>query len=99
MRDRDNDDAMAETFAKDPAYAVFYLNAILSDGDQSDLLIALRQMTMASGGVQKVAEKANLDPAQLYSTLSNQSNLEFRSLAAILKAMGLRLVVERVEVA
>jgi probable addiction module antidote protein len=99
MRDQHNDDAMAEVFAEDPAYAVHYLNTVLEDGDQTDLLIALRQMAKAFGGVQKIAEEAGLNPTQLYRTLSSQGNPEFRSLAAILKAMGLRLAVERVEAA
>jgi DNA-binding phage protein len=46
--------------------------------------------------VQGVAEKANLNPTQLYRTLSEQGNPELHSLSAILKAMGLRLAVERV---
>jgi DNA-binding phage protein len=56
-------------------------------------------MTKAFGGVQSVAEKANLNPTQLYRTLSEQGNPELRSLSAILKAMGLRLSVERVDAA
>ena len=99
MRDRHNDDAMAEMFAKDPAFALELLNDILADGDQGELLIILRQMAKAYGGVQKIAEKAELNPTQLYRTLSAEGNPEFRSLAAILKAMGLRLAVERVEAA
>ena len=96
MRDRNHDEAMAEEFKQDPAYALELLNEILADGDQGELLIALRQMTKAFGGVQSVAEKANLNPTQLYRTLSEQGNPELRSLSAILKAMGLRLAVERV---
>jgi probable addiction module antidote protein len=90
---------MAELFKEDPAYALELLNGILEDGEQGELLIALRQMTKAFGGVQTVAEMANLNPAQLYRTLSEQGNPELRSLAAILKAMGLRLAVERVKAA
>jgi DNA-binding phage protein len=56
-------------------------------------------MTKAFGGVQSVAEKANLNPTQLYRTLSEAGNPELRSLSAILKAMGLRLAVERVRAA
>jgi len=37
------------------------LNSILEDGEQAELLIALRQMAKAFGGVQTVAEKANLN--------------------------------------
>jgi probable addiction module antidote protein len=99
MKDRNHDESMAELFKEDPAYAVEMLNAILEDGEQGELLIALRQMTKAFGGVQDVAQKANLNPTQLYRTLSVQGNPELRSLSAILKAMGLRLAVERVRAA
>ena len=84
---------------QDPVYALKLLNSTLEDGEQGELLIALRQMTKAFGGVQNVAEKANLNPTQLYRTLSPQGNPELRSLSAILKAMGLRLAVERVRAA
>ena len=96
MRDKDHDEAMAELFKEDPAYAVELLNSILEDGEHGELLIALRQMTKAFGGVQSVAEKANLNATQLYRTLSEEGNPALSSLAAILKAMGLRLAVERV---
>lgn len=99
MRDRPHDEPMAEAFKEDPAYAVELLNRILEDGEQGELLIVLRQMTRAFGGVQSVAEKANLNPTQLYRTLSEHGNPELRSLSAILKAMGLRLAVERVQAA
>ncbi|SRR6266567_3968512 len=99
MRDRSHDDAMAEILGKDPAYAIELVNSILEDGDQAELLITLRQMTKAFGGVQTVAEKANLNPTQLYRTLSENGNPELRSLSAILRAMGLRLAVERAKVA
>jgi probable addiction module antidote protein len=99
MKDRTHDEAMAEALREDPAYALELLNGILEDGEQSELLIALRQMTKAFGGVQTVAEKANLNATQLYRTLSEAGNPELRSLSAILKAMGLRLAVERVRTA
>lgn len=94
MRDRTHDEAMAEVFRDDPAYAVQLLNSLLEDGDQSELLITLRQMTQAFGGVQTVAETAHLSPTQLYRTLSPNGNPVLSSLSAILKAMGLRLAVQ-----
>ena len=99
IRDRTHDEAMAELLKEDPAYALEFLNSILEDGDQGELLIVLRQMTKAFGGVQDVAKKANLNPTQLYRTLSEHGNPELRSLSAILKAMGLRLAVEKVSAA
>lgn len=99
MRDRAHDDAMAELFKEDPAYAIEFLNSILEDGEQEELLIAIRQMAKAFGGIQTIAKKANLNPTQLYRTLSEDGNPALSSLTAILKAMGLRLAVERVRAA
>src|SRR5580698_1770365 len=97
--DRTHDEAMAKLLKQDPAYALELLNSILEEGEQSELLIALRQMAKAFGGVQAIAEKANLNPTQLYRTLSEEGNPALSSLTAILKAMGLRLAVERVRAA
>jgi probable addiction module antidote protein len=86
---------MAELFQSNPDYAVYLLNDILADGEQGELLIALRQMTKAFGGVAAIAEKSNLNPTQLYRTLSAEGNPSLSSLTAILKAMGLNMVVKR----
>lgn len=97
MKDRTHDDAMVEAFRKERSYAVELLNSILEDGDQGELLVALRQMTKAFGGVPEVAEKASLNRTQLYRTLSKRGNPEIRSLSAILKTMGLRLAVQQIQ--
>lgn len=94
MKDRLHDDAMAELYRNDPAYAIAFLNNTLENGDQQELLIALRQMTQAFGGVQTIAEKTHLSKTQLYRTLSPKGNPVLSSLSAILKAMGLRLAVQ-----
>jgi probable addiction module antidote protein len=99
MRDRTHDEAMAELFQANPAYAVELLNSILADGENGELLIALRQMAKAFGGVQRVAEQAGLNPTQMYRTLSEEGNPALSSLTAILKAMGLRLTIEPVKAA
>lgn len=94
MKDRGHDEAMAELFKEDPEFAVVYLNQLLEDGEPTDLLVALRQMAMAHGGVRTIAKTSQLNPNQLYRTLSPQGNPELRSLCAVLKALGLRLAVE-----
>ena len=94
MKDKAHDDAMAELYRDDPAYAINLLNSILEDGDQGELLIALRQMAQAFGGVPAIAEQAHLNPTQLYRTLSTQGNPALSSFSAILKAMGMRLAVQ-----
>ena len=94
MKDRAHDEAMADRFQEDAAFATQYLNDLLEEGDQADLLIALRQMAKAFGGVPKIAEKAHLNPIQLCRTLSPEGNPELRSLTAVLRAMGMRLAVQ-----
>ncbi len=94
MKDLAHDESMAELFREDAAFATQYLNDVLEEGDQADLLIALRQMAQAFGGVPAIAEKADLNATQLYRTLSAEGNPELRSLTAVLKAMGMRLAVQ-----
>jgi probable addiction module antidote protein len=95
MKDISHDDAMAETFRNDPALAVEFLNTILADGSQAELLIAMRQLSKAFGGVAAVAEQANLNQTQLYRTLSEGGNPTLSNFSAVLNAMGLRLAVQR----
>ena len=73
------------------------LNEVLADGDQQELLVTLRQMALAFGGVRTIAEQAELNPTQLYRTLSAEGNPSLSSLTAILKAMGLRIAVRPIE--
>ena len=94
MKDRSHDDAMAELFREDPAFAAEYLNQLLQDGEPADLMVALRQIAQARGGVRAVAKQTQLNANQLYRTLSPQGNPELRSLSAVLKALGLRLAVQ-----
>ena len=94
MKHRSHDDAMAEVYQKDPAYALELLNSVLADGDQAEQLVVLRQLAKAFGGVQAIADKAHLNPTQIYRTLSADGNPALSSFRAILDAMGLRLAVE-----
>jgi len=91
---RAHDEAMAEVYKNDPAYALELLNSVLADGDQAELLVVLRQLAKAFGGVQAIADKAHLNPTQIYRTLSADGNPALSSFRAILDAMGLRLAVE-----
>lgn len=94
MRSRTHDEAMAELYRSDPALALDIINGTLEDGNQAELLTVLRQLAQAFGGVQAVAAQAQLNPTQLYRTLSPKGNPALNSLTAILKAMGLRLAVQ-----
>src|SRR5690606_145959 len=94
MKSKLHDEAMAELYANDPALALDVINGILEDGDHGELLIVLRHLAQAFGGVQAVAKQANLNPTQLYRTLSPTGNPGLNSLTAILRAMGLRLAIQ-----
>ena len=93
MKDRSHDEAMADLFRDDPEFAAHYLDEILRDGEQADLLMALRQMAKAFGGAGSVAAKAGINQTQIYRTLSADGNPALSTLFAILKAMNLRLSV------
>lgn len=87
-----HEEATIESLKDDQAFAVEYLNAVLEDGTQDEILLALRRLATAYG-MKKVAESARLNPKTLYRTLSPSGNPELKSLQSILGAMGMRLAV------
>ena len=90
---RSHEEATVESFRKDPAFAAEFLTSVLEDGGQGELMLALRRMSKAFGGVPKLAEEAELNANTLYRTLSPKGNPELKSLKALLRAMGMQLTV------
>ena len=82
---------------KDPAEAAAYLEAVIEEGDQAALMLALRQVALARGGIAEIARKAKLTREATYKMLSKSGNPELRSLASVLRATGLRLSVKPVD--
>jgi len=82
---------------KDPAEAAAYLEAVIEEGDQAALMLALRQVALARGGIAEIARKAHLTREATYRMLSRSGNPELRSLASILRAAGLRISVKPVD--
>ena len=76
-------------------FAIAYLNAMLQDAGPEELAAALGRIARASGGP-KLAEKVELSADSLYRTLCRRGNPELRSAIVLLKAMGMRLVLERI---
>ncbi|MGH8294533.1 MAG: DNA-binding protein [Steroidobacteraceae bacterium] len=74
-------------------FAVAYLNVMLEDAGPEEWAAALGRIAHASGGA-KLAEKVELSAASLYRTLCRRGNPELRSAAVLLKAMGMRLVLQ-----
>ena len=90
---RSHEAATIESFRKDPTFTAEYLNAVLADGDQDEVMLALRRLLQAFGGVAKVAKTAELNATTLYRTLSPKGNPEMKSLTALLRALGMQLAV------
>lgn len=89
-----HEEATVDSFRRRPELAIHYLNSVLEEGDQEELMLALRRLSEAFGGVSQLAAEAKLNATTLYRTLSAQGNPELKSLTALLKAMGMRLAVE-----
>lgn len=82
---------------KDRKEAAAYLEAAMEDGDQAVLMLALRHVAQAHGGVAQVARRAKLTREATYKMLSSVGNPALSSLTAVLAATGLRLSVKLVE--
>ena len=79
---------------RDPKERAEYINAALEDGDTKVLLMALRHVAEATGGVRALSSRAKLSRETLYRTLSLWGNPELSSLDRILRSLGLALRVE-----
>lgn len=90
-----HDQAMVRELRADPEFAAEYLRAALEDEDEpSVLLVALRRVAEARGGIAKVAKAAGVERESLYRALSARGNPRLSTLVAVTKAMGLKLTVE-----
>jgi probable addiction module antidote protein len=92
-----HDQQVIERLRKDPQFASEYLKAAMEDEDEPQvLLIALRRIAEARGGITQIARKAGVERESLHRALSARGNPRFSTLSAIAKAVGLRLTVEPV---
>lgn len=90
-----HDEAMARELREHPDFAAEYLKAALEDMEEPGvLLVALRRVAEARGGVAKVAKAAGVERESLYRALSARGNPRWSTLVAVTKAMGLKLTVE-----
>ncbi|MDZ4658049.1 MAG: putative addiction module antidote protein [Bythopirellula sp.] len=90
-----HDEAMVRDLKADPVFAAEYLKAALEDSDEPQvLLIALRHLAEAKGGIAKVAKQAGIERESLYRALSAKGNPRLSTLVAVTKAMDLKLTVE-----
>jgi probable addiction module antidote protein len=79
---------------QDPENAAGYLTAVLEENDPDALLIALRDVAKARGGMAAIAERTHIRRETLYKMLSDKANPAFKGVASILRGMGLELAVK-----
>jgi probable addiction module antidote protein len=90
-----HDEAVIAELRESPEFAVEYLRAALEDDDEPGaLLVALRRVAEARGGIAKVAKAAGIERESLYRALSVRGNPRLSTLVAVARAVGLRLTVE-----
>jgi len=90
-----HDEALVRQLREDPDFAAEYLRAASNDADEPRvLLIALRRIAEARGGIAKIAKAAGVERESLYRALSPKGNPRLSTLAAVAKAMGLKLTVK-----
>lgn len=91
-----NDDLIDELRA-DPEYAQAYLQVAFEeyeqDGDMEMLLLSLRRVAEAQGGVPELARRLNMRKTSLYHALSEKGNPRLSTISAILHGLGYRLTL------
>lgn len=93
-------DREVEELRADREFALEYLKLALESLDNPDergaSLLMLRAVAEAYGGLAAIARQAGISRESLYRSLSPKGNPTFKTLTAIVNAMGLRLsVVEK----
>ena len=87
---------------KDPKEAHFYLEAALEayeeDGDTTALLLALRSVAYARGGIGLLAKRTGMNREHLYEVLAGKHNPRLDNLLAIFSSLGFRVRLERASV-
>jgi probable addiction module antidote protein len=90
-----HDEAVVAELRGNPEFAAEYLRAALEDDDEPGvLLVALRRVAEARGGIAKVAKAAGIERESLYRALSSRGNPRLSTLVAVARAVGLKLTVE-----
>jgi probable addiction module antidote protein len=77
---------------QDPEFAAEYFNAALEEGDQGILLLAMKNLVDARGGMSKIAEETGLNRESLYRALKEDGNPKIDTFYKVLHAVGIKLL-------
>jgi len=82
---------LIEQLRKDEGLREAYLNEALQDEDQRLILLAIRNVVQATGGMSKLAKTTGLNRQNLYRTLSNAGNPTWERIEKIFDGLGFPL--------
>ncbi len=87
---------------KDPELALEYLNTALEDYQQNQnsklFLSMLKDIAMAQGGIQKLAQRTNQNRQNIYKIFSTKRTPKINTVSSILNGLGLQLAVKQLAV-
>lgn len=73
-----------------------YLNAVLEDGNNQDLITAIGNVAKAIG-MTKIAEETGLSRPSLYKALSEGAQPQFSTIIKVLRAIGGQIAIQPVK--
>lgn len=88
-----HDEVVAHMLRSDPEFRAAMLNEVMTDGNLADMLILLRQLTLAEGGMKVIAERTGLNETALYRLMSAEGNPCLKNFSKILDSLNLQLAV------
>jgi probable addiction module antidote protein len=80
-------------YLKTPADVADYINEAIEDGEPAVLLAVLGDVVKATRNMSALSKETGVSRDTLYKALSENGNIQFTKLMAILNAMGLELSV------
>ena len=85
-------------YLSDPDKAKSYLETAFeefqADDDRAALMLALRNIAEAQGGIAKLAESVDMKRENLYRTLSEKGNPTIETLRDVLNGLNLKIRLE-----
>jgi probable addiction module antidote protein len=88
-----HDEVVSEMLRTDPEFRAAMINEVMSDGDYADMLILLRQLTLAEGGMKVIAQRTGLNETALYRLMSAEGNPSLKNFSKVLDSLNLQLAV------
>jgi probable addiction module antidote protein len=64
-----------------------YLNTVLAEGDESDIIVAIGYVAKAIG-MTKIAQETGMSRPSLYKALSDGAKPQFETIMKVLRAVG-----------